>query len=258
MQYKKLVLLFSVFILGCVNRPTYKPYTGFDRINPVKRYIGIVDASFFIESNSPYLYINMKRFDLLQEYYYSPDQIERKKIGSSLFNVPLKSVKLRIEGLDDQEILYYIQNSPIPDLIKIPIPLGLHKENTNTIVVYCMECASETVPTSTSNSSRDITFKNKIEMEETLQQFYKRYSQLLESEKNNLIKERRQREIQAQKVQRERQQEIEKEKKVKAEATLKQEMAKKNQFDTAKNKCINLGFKTGTEAMGKCVLELTK
>jgi hypothetical protein len=60
------------------------------------------------------------------------------------------------------------------------------------------------------------------------------------------------------KIEADRKKAIEDKEKKNSEASLKDQEVKSKQFDGAKAKCENLGFTKGTEAFGKCVLEISK
>jgi hypothetical protein len=121
-------------------------------------------------------------------------------------------------------------------------------------------------------NNQELSFKKSISFKSDLGELFKSYSNYLgyqreianaqkkaqiEAEARRIAAKQRAEEDRI-KAQEEKQKAIDRANQAKLDAATRAQAAEQKSLDQFKEKCANLGFKTGTDAFGKCVLQLTK
>jgi hypothetical protein len=193
---------------------------------------------------------------------YFPDKTITLKIEANGISF-LKDINLRDvlssyfiflgqELYDDQKFISFIKSN----------------QNLADLTITCLsDCENFS---SVEDSS--LSFRKSISIKADLSYTYKSYLQYIADKKKAVVDEikRKQddenRKIAAKKnaeeekikTIEEKQKSIERANQAKADAAIKAQAIEQKTLDQYKEKCSNLGFKVGTDAFGKCVLQLTK
>jgi hypothetical protein len=230
-------LVLGVLLFGCaMTKQTYVPYKQFDKYSPLESYQGIVNAQFDKDGD---LVIDINNYQLLQEYFYSPSQTERSKTEvQKIFPADVKEARVRIEGIKPEPFEFTLRRNHTTITTA-----SLLRPGNNKVVVYCLSCKSLKID--------NYEILDRFEVSETPSAVLKRVSQdkkrkAIEAS-NEELRQTLERNNQAEKLA-----------KSKLELAEKNNLAEKSKIDDAKLKCENLGFKLGTEGMGRCVLQITK
>ena len=156
-----------------------------------------------------------------------------------------RQVYLKITGLTKMPIekFFSIDKNDISIILKEFIDIKNSKDNLN-VQIECVAC-NEPEPNLINS------FRNKINLDLNLRPIKK----VLE-DSERVVRQRAEEE--RSKAVAEKQRAMERAAQAKAEASAKAQAAEQKTLDLYKDKCSNLGFKVGTDAFGKCVLQLTK
>jgi hypothetical protein len=172
-------------------------------------------------------------------------------------------------GLRDKAVTYYLGTfgnaygeKGFVDFIKKNQNKGLVE-----LSVTCSEC-EDSLP----KDNQSLSFYKTINQSVDFSPIFKGYSDYLsvrkkqayddqkikQEEENLRVAAKQKQERDMIKAQEDKQKNIERANQAKADAIAKSQAAEQKILDQYKEKCSNLGFKVGTDAFGKCVLQLTK
>ena len=192
---------------------------------------------------------------------YFPNKTIRLKIEANgkSFEHPVKLQDKQVSyfvGLayDDQDLVSFLKYNQKADKAELSISCALD----------CDEFSSGDNP--------NLTFSKKITIQANLSEAYRGYSEYIESLRRDAADKRKIKQEEearllaakqkaiddANKAQIAKQIAADRAAQAKADSVAKAQAAEQKILDQYKEKCSNLGFKAGTDAFGKCVLQLTK
>ena len=191
---------------------------------------------------------------------------------------PNKTIRLKIEAngksfeqsvsLQDKQASYFVGLGSYDDQDLVSFLKHNQKADKAELSISCAIDCDEF----SSGDDPNVTFSKKITIQANLSEAYRGYSEYIQSIKRDAADKRKikqEEEVRllaakqkaiddANKVQIAKQIAADRAAQAKADSVAKAQAAEQKILDQYKEKCSNLGFKVGTDAFGKCVLQLTK